>query len=103
MPKKAQRVHEVAFANYQQFCAVWHVGGPYIDVYGSGVNVDKLRATVERGHAYHEANAIHAINTNGDLGEDGRPKDGREPNEYVRDELKMWVDEDGETYRAELF
>ena len=64
------------------FSAKWETGTPYIDI-----------------HMYGSEYPVHTLNTSGDLGGDGWPKDGRTAYQYVRDELKTFVDEDGGDYR----
>ena len=58
-------------------------GDPYIEVYITGDEIP-----------------VHPINTNGDLHDNGMPRDGRSAERYVIDELKSFVKDDGADYLA---
>lgn len=65
------------------FTATWEVGDPHIDVEISG-----------------SSNPVHTLSTNGDLHDDGMPRDGRSAERYVIDELTSFVEDDGDAYLA---
>jgi len=87
--------------NHKRFFGVWEVGTPYINVYAGG-HIRPVVVAYEKGEVYHDQAAVHVINTAGDLDENGMPKDGRTPAQYVKDEVTAFVQEDGDDYLAEI-
>ena len=101
MGRKEEKTRAVGMANFGSFVAAWEVGAPYIEVYspeatGHGYTKQQIKAATQRGERV--SGSVHEINTSGDLNQEGRPLDGRTPDQYVRDELKRFVTDDGEAY-----
>lgn len=91
---------QIGFAEAENFFACWEVDTPYIEVFPDSEDREEVREAFRRGETY--SGTVHVINTNGDLNESGYPKDGRTPDEYVRDELLAWYEEFGEDYSREI-
>jgi len=98
MPRKKEKIYEIGHASIPGWAAFWTADTPYIEVYPATAidSTSAARAAFQRGESY--PGAVHAINTSGDLDGNGRPKDGRTLNDYVRDELRAWYREDGREY-----
>ena len=96
MGRPLQKTHNVIMANYGPWFAAWEVGTTYIDVFGNGSSYARVRAAFQKGENDPGSTAVHCINTTGD-------NTGSNPAErkaYVMAELRVWADEQGETYRA---
>ncbi|MBD3004589.1 hypothetical protein [Streptomyces sp. 5-10] len=101
MPRKTEKTYEVGKANYKRFFAAWIVGSPYIDIFSHPEGgMSKVLQFMQRGKTH--PGPIHTLGTDGDLLVSGSPKGGKTPDEYVRERLIAWFDEDGETYMEEL-
>lgn len=98
MPRKKEKVYEIGQAAIPGWAALWTVDTPYIEIYPASAidSMSAARATFQRGESY--PGAVHVLNTSSDVDDKGRPKDGRTPNDYVRDELRAWYQEDGKEY-----
>lgn len=98
MGRKTEKVHKIGQASVPGWLALWTVDTPYIDIYPATAieSMSAARAAFQRGLSY--PGSVHVLNTSGDLNAAGLPKDGRTPDEYVRDELRAWHQEDGREY-----
>ena len=99
MGRKMEKTKTIGSANFGRFFAVWEVGTPYIEVYSTAtgeMGFSQAKAAAQRGESY--PGSIHIIGTNGDLLVSGMPKRGRTPDEYVREELERFANEDGGAY-----
>lgn len=96
MPNTTAPKFKVIMAGYGSWFAAWEYGAPYIDVYGTASsNYDGVRIAYEIGGYHDGSTAVHTLSTTGDSWGDN----DAEHEEYVRNELKAWADEDGEIYR----
>jgi hypothetical protein len=101
MPRKTELTTEIGKANYQRFFAVWMVGSPQIDIFApTQGGMAKVMKTLQRG--MNHPGAIHTLATKNDLNVSGMPEKGLTPDEYVRERLIAWFEEDGEAYMEEL-
>lgn len=101
MGRPRERTRHVVSGNYKRFFGVWEVGTLYINVY-SGGQIRPVVVAHEKGETYNKLQVVHVINTTGDLGEDGMPKDGRTPEQYVKDEVKSFAQAVGDDYLTEI-
>lgn len=97
--------NEIGVALTDSWAAVWTVDTPYIhvlrrDFFDEHAEGIKERATAGREYRDEDGQtgSVHDISTNGDLDDDGFPKNFDDASEYVADELSSWTRTDGGSY-----
>lgn len=97
--------NEIGIALTDSWAAIWTVDTPHIEVIRRDFwdeHADEIKSAAERGRDFTDEDGFNGtvavIGTNGDLGDDGFPKEFDDASEYVASELSDWTRSDGGAY-----
>jgi len=97
--------NEIGVALTDSWAAVWTVDTQYIEVIRRDFwdeHADEIKAAAEKGRDFTDEDGnngtVAVIGTDGDLDDEGFPKEFGDASEYVADELSSWTRSDGGAY-----